>query len=542
MYTRITKVKKEGKTLEYLKLVESYRENKKTKQRVIANFGNVEKLNIKKIDSAIASLIKFSSKYFVDIRNLKSYKVQHLGEILAAEVFWKRFNLTSILEKYIGTDTILVKAMIFSRLVKPVSKLRLSREYNRLAIEGISDKDYDYQHFYRAMDNLIVYKETIEVLLHQQIKNLFNLQLNLVFYDITSSYFQGDKCPLSAHGYSRDHRQDKRQVLLGLLVTDEGIPIAHHVFNGNIADKATLKEIIKDLSGRFGIKRCIFVVDRGMVSKDNLSFLEESKYEYIVALRKRSKEIFGPILSDKQYTKIDDTLSAYETTSEHFQGDRIIVCFNKEKSDVERVHREKRLERMYDQLEKIQKKYTDGKSKDCEKLLKHAVRLLERKKLTRFFILRTDDKKGLFFDYNREKLEFENLLDGKFILRTNVKTMEIKDTISAYKTLARAEKAFCELKDFIELRPIRHFSENRVKAHIFICVLAYLFEISIELTLKQKNIKFTAREVLNKLSEIKLISQEIEDFKIKTVCRPKEDTKAIVKALNITIPKEKIFK
>jgi len=543
MFTRITKVKKNGKTLRYLKLVENYWEKKKTRQRVIANFGNVDKLNVKRIDSAIASLIKFSSRHFVDLRNLKSIRCQHLGEILAADIFWDRFQLSDIMERYTGEDTILIKAMIVSRLIEPLSKLRLSGEYYRMALSGLDDKEYSYQHFYRAMDTLIAHKEDIESEIYDQVRDLFNLKLNLVFYDITSSYFEGQKCPLSSHGYSRDHRFDREQILLGLLVTDEGIPIAHTVFNGNLADKTTVKGQIRDISRRFGIKRCIIVVDRGMVSTENLSFIEESGYDYIVALRKRSKKIFEPLLSmNDNYKKIDENLLAFETTSDHFPNDRIIICFNKEKSEIEKEHRNRRLERVYKELETIQEQYKKGNLRDKEKMLQRGARILERRKVTRFFTLRIDEKKGLYFAYNKDTLSFEELLDGKFILRTNEKTLEMKDIIRAYKNLAKVENAFCELKDFIKLRPIRHFTERRVKAHVFICVLAYLIEIAIELTLHQKKINLTAREALNQLSDIKLVSQEVEGLKIKTVCQPKPETWKILKALTITLPKEKIFR
>lgn len=193
-------------------------------------------------------------------------------------------------------------------------------------------------------------------------------------------------------------------------------------------------------------------------------------------------------------------------------------------------------------MQRIRERYTTGNARDPEKLLKQAVRFLERKKLTRFFTIRTDEHEGLYVAYDTAKIEFEALLDGKFILRTNEKTMSIEQVIAAYKNLARVEKAFCELKDFIEVRPIRHFADLRVEAHIFICVLAYLIEIALELTLKRNDIPLTAREALNQLSEIKLISQTIEGITIKTVCCPKTVDRTMIKALSITLPKEKIFR
>lgn len=552
MFTRTTKVRKIDRTYEYLKLVENIRKKGKTEQKVVANFGNVETLNVKKIDSAIASLLKFSSGFFKDIRKLKSENTQHLGEIIAGEKIWNELELTELLEKLIpdshvgGNVPLIVKTMVLSRLVEPLSKLALSKFYPRLAIPGLDDQALEPHHFYRAMDELIPHKDAVEIALHEREKDLFSLKLNMVFYDLTSSYFEGEQCPVGKKGYSRDHRPDLKQIAIGLLVTDEGLPIAHHVYSGNTSDSTTLPDQIDALKGRFGVKKCVLVVDRGMVTEKNLTALRSAGFQYIVALRKRRQSLFAPILDEIRAQLVpikgQDDLSGYETKIEKFGDDRVIICYNPKKAVVEARHRKERLEKAQARLAEIQELFVTGKRKDAEKLLQQAARYLERKKQARFFSLRMDAEQGIAFEVQEAKIDFEAQLDGLFILRTNRRDLTMAEVVAAYKTLNRAENAFRELKDFIDLRPMYHWSSDRVRGHIFICVLAYLVEICIELKLRRAGHKLTARAALDHLSEIELIHQEVENIKLCTYTQPSKLSREIIRTLGLHLPKKKLFK
>ena len=551
MFTRIVEVPQKGKTYRYLRLIENYWKNGKTKQRVVANFGNVETLNVKKIDSAIASLLRYSSGYFKDIRKLKTLNIRHLGELLAGEKFWRGLGMEEILNRFtpatrlFGNAPLLIKTMILSRLVEPLSKLALAENYQTLALSDLEGKSFIAQHFYRAMDELIPHKDRIEITLHEREKDLFSMNLNLVFYDLTSSYFEGDACPLGKNGYSRDHRPDRAQVVIGLLVTDEGLPIAHQVYAGNTKDSTTLSGQITSLKQRFSVKHCVMVVDRGMVSKDNLTELVSEGYQYIVALRKRKRSLFQPVLAENrthlQPVEGQKNLLGFETAIPEFGDDRVIFYYNSEKAEVEARHRQERLDKAKTKLKEIQALFLSGKRVDREKLLQQAARYLERKKLARFYRLKTDENKGITFTLKQEMVDFEAELDGLFVLRTNRTYLSIAEVVSAYKTLARAESAFKELKDFIELRPMRHWADERVRAHIFICVLAYLIETCIEIKLKEKGLEMTARKALDYLSEIKLVDQEIEGIKICTYSQPSPESRRIINALGLKLPQEKLF-
>ena len=550
MFTRIVEVPQKGKIYRYLRLIENSWENGKTKQKVVANFGNVDTLEVQKIDSAIASLLRYSSGRFQDLRKLKTLNIKHLGEILAGEKSWNDLGLEQILSRFLSRTrladktVLLLKTMILSRLIEPQSKLALSGWYHQMALAELEGELFQPQHFYRAMDELIPHKDRIEIALHEREKDLFSMNLNLVFYDLTSSYFEGDCCPLGHHGYSRDHRPDREQVVIGLLVTDEGLPLAHQVYTGNTKDSNTLSDQVQRLQKKFGLKNCVLVVDRGLVTEANLAELVLQDYQYIVALRKRKRELFLPVLEAgrAQLKPIEGQkeLSGFETKLAELGEDRVIFCFNPDKAEIESRHRQEKLQKAETELKKIQQLYLTGKRKDQEKLLQQAARYLERKKLSRFFRLKTDIDMGISIAFKQDPLDFEAELDGLFILRTNRTDLTLAELVQAYKTLARAESAFKELKDFIDLRPMRHWAEERVRAHIFICVLSYLLEICLEIKLKEKGIEMTARKALAILSEIKLVDQEVGKIKICTYSQPSAEARKIINALGLKLPKEKL--
>ena len=256
----------------------------------------------------------------------------------------------------------------------------------------------------------------------------------------------------------------------------------------------------------------------------NLTKLVSEGYQYIIALRKRKRSLFQPVLAENrthlQPVEGQKNLLGFETAIPEFGEDRVIFYYNSEKVEVEVRHRKERLDKAKTKLKEIQALFLSGKRVEREKLLQQAARYLERKKLTRFFQIQTGDKKGINFTLKQEIVGFEAELDGLFVLRTDRKDLSISELVKAYKTLARAENAFKELKDFIELRSMYHWAEERVRAHIFICVLSYLIETCIE---------------------IKLVEQEIEGMKLCTYSQPSPESRRIINALGLKLPKEQLF-
>ena len=304
MYARKkTFTNKDGSKRTYLQLVESVRENGKVRQKVVANLGRLEDLQEKKLDQAIESLAKFSKANWVrsEAAKLMVKSAREWGSDLIFGQLWERLGLSSILTRLLAETEIAspldeaIYAMVLNRVCDPLSKRAVYKWISE--IYRPSFDQLELQHFYRGLDFLIDHKETIENALFSETRSLFNMQLDMVFWDSTSTYFEGvGPDGLADYGHSKDHRPDRTQIVVGLLMTREGIPIAHQVFPGNMADIDTFKEAIKDVRDRFMLRRVIFVADRGMVSPRLLDELDLAHIEYIVGVKMRRSNAVKAVL------------------------------------------------------------------------------------------------------------------------------------------------------------------------------------------------------------------------------------------------------
>lgn len=523
MFLRTSQYTRGGKVYRYLKLVESYREGKKTKQRLIATIGNLDTLNRNQIDNLIDALAKFSTRKVRSIDQLKVKRDQKYGDVVLIKHVWDKLGLGKVISHHLKSQrasfevSLACMIMVINRLIAPKSKLSVAEWYKRIYLpKAMDNKKLNYQHFYRALDYLQSKKEDIERDIYLSLIDLFSIEVDIVFYDLTSSYFEGAECEISEFGYSRDRRPDKKQILLGLVTTKEGLPIAHEVFSGSIADKSTVEGIIKDLKRRFQIRKCIFVGDRGLVSSDNLEFLQQEDYRYIVALKKRQshevEDIIEPDLS--KYTQIEDNLKALEVTK--VQSIRYIICHNSEKAKDDRSFRKEAIKQAQERLEKLSKSIASGRVKRQKSITVKVVKALLKKNTLKYFSFEVNPFSYYLKD---EVIVKERLLDGKYILKTNVKELSTKEVIQSYKNLAQVERAFRSIKDFIRLRPIYHYKPRRVKAHVFICVLAYLIEKIIDQGLSRRALPYKATKALELLDEVRLIENQLGNKTLKCITK-----------------------
>lgn len=525
MFARISETRSKGKLYRYIKIVENYWKKGQSRQKVVANLGNIEKFKKKDLENLIKGLCRICERDDLDVENLKTKKAPRYGDILAARHLWKELELDKLIDNYMRhTEAelpveLISFLMVANRLVDPLSKLAVSSWYkDKVYLPELENTNFAPHDFYRSMDYLQRMKEDVETFLYNKLCDLFTFKLNLIFYDTTSSYFEGRGPDLAKHGKSKEHRPDKHQIVIGLLVTDEGIPIAHKVFEGDEADKATVVETIDDLKRRFKLKRVIFVADRGVVSKANLDYIEEQGLSYIVTLKKRrlneAKEAIQATFLD-----LEGKRGSYEKEGKEKEellfseyrpkdGARYLVCLNPEKKKDDKIYREERIEKGEKKLEKIKHSVETGQLKDREKILKKAALALD--KTNRKYFSYSCPKDGLFsYSLREEVLQEEQILDGIFIIKSTAFDLSPQELIRQYKNLAGVERAFKEIKDFLHLRPIRHHQDDRVRAHVFICVLSYLLEKIIEKRVRQAHLDITAREALDKLDDIRLAKNQI---------------------------------
>jgi len=318
-----TFVNKDGSKRIYLQIAKSVWENGKPHQRVICTLGRLKDLKRGGMDTLIRGLSKFSEKLeVVEIsKDLLAKDDKDYGAPLIFKRLFKVLGLEDILDAYLSHHNHIfpvkeaIFAMLLNRILTPSSKLRVYEWLDEVydpRLEGLQ-----LQHLYRSLDFLDEHKEKIEKDLFERVKNLFNLKLDVVFYDTTSIYFEGEGPEsLAVKGFSRDHRPDTNQVIIGILMTGEGIPIGCEIFPGNMYDSKTLKTALATLSRRFKIGRVIFVADRGMAGEKNLSLIEKEGYEYIVGVKMRGfKRVRDHVLSTPgRYRKVEDNLKASKSS------------------------------------------------------------------------------------------------------------------------------------------------------------------------------------------------------------------------------------
>lgn len=528
MHLMVTRLKRKGQVFEYAKIVQSYRVGKHVRHRVIRNLGPIRSPQDRKRFEEILEAMRQGEKVVtVKVKEIRLLKSLDFGVIYAVEKLWDAYGISHALVEAIGDGRFefdaaeIVRLLVARRLHEPSSDLST---YEWIQKEAFVGKDIKLQHIYRTLDQLVKRKEKIEVGIFGELQRKLGLKVDLVFYDLTSSYFEGDGPELAKYGKSRDHRPDHKQLVLALAMID-GIPVAHEVFAGNTADRATLRHAVRKLKDKFDIRRIIFVADRGLFSEENLDFLDEEGYEYIIATKRRL---------DKKVEKL--MLTPMETRGKVFAKEvkqegnrRYILCVNE---DVKREEREFLMEvrlRLERELKKLADSYRRGgrKGPSPENLIRRATKILGKYK--RLFDVKFDN--GLRYSLNRERWRYENAIAGKFLLVTT-SDLAARRVMESYKELCSVERAFREIKSFLDIRPVFHSEDRRVRAHVFECVLAYLTEALIGKLVPHQS----ARKTIQALRRIKVTEMMVGDERMFLVRGMEEPDVRIFNLLKIEPP------
>ena len=544
MYARISKKTTKGTTYEYLQLCEAYRnENGNPRNRTIYNFGRLDKLDRKKIDSTINALLEFSSNPSpTRLSDVEHGAVRDYGDMLVLVHLWARLRLTESITKHLRETKVefdvakMVQVMVLNRISDPLSKLGVMRWLPTVLIPELKEEEVEYHHLLRAMDYLLSIKEEIEKDLYNQLITLFNQDVDLVFYDLTSSYFEGDGPDTAVYGYSRDKRPDRKQIVIALVVTREGLPIYHEVLPGNTADVSTLEKTVDILKTRFNIQRTVFVCDRGLISQDNIDKLDEIGFPYIIALRPRNAEAKALYQKTLHGFQKEETLKGLLIKERKDDGIRYIQCHNPHRAKDKKLARERRYREIRKEVNKLEKRFQKG-TLNKKELYHKVMELLEQKFMAKYFAPKIEKEKVILY-LRPEIWEQERYLDGKFFLKTNLPEEKLSSpgVVRSYKQLQEIERAFREIKDFLKLRPIFHYSESRVKAHVFICVLAYLLEKIVHLECQRASLGISGRRAFSLLSRLKAIDCRLEDQTLRMTNRMQKETESIFQALEVPAP------
>lgn len=548
MYLRTTRVKRpDGQVDEYIRLVESFWNNGSPRHRVICNLGRKELLAPHA--EALLRLLKGEEEKQIAHPKVAAVGAWDWGVLLVARHFWKKLGLEEILDSLAKNNDIRREladralALVTNRLCEPTSEHGMARwletdfvcdrsgrrwfpewreEGERLSSRRprVRVKDRQLRQWYRTLDQLVVHQRQIEKELFLRLRNLFSLNVDLVFYDLTSTYFEGNgPAGLALHGHSRDGKPRNRQVLVGLVMI-EGWPIAHHVFHGNLRDSTTVEKVFQDLEARFGLRRVVFVGDRGMVTSENLERLRSRGQGYLVGLnRRRRPEVLryveratGPWLecpagiSAREKSKVPKT-RVQEVASDK-AGVRVFVVHSEERLDYERGEREKAMQRVQEELETLRQRVDKGQLKAPEKIGAAASRVLSRHHGFRYYAWELQEGQFHYFEH-AEKLKQEKALEGKYLIQSEEPNLSAVEAVAIYKDLSEVERAFSGLKDVIEMRPIYHRTASRVEAHIFIASLAFLLDRALEKKLKSAGIDLSSKEAWQTLRTVRVVDIDL---------------------------------
>jgi transposase len=582
-----------GKQLTYYTLVESVRTEAGPRQRTVAHLGELNAAEESRWQRTVAFHNRLGQvqqlRLFPDddhvplpddptIARIRLDTVgwtnaRSFGDVWLAWWLWRHLKLDEIVNCHVpqGKHTVLpatiVAIEVINRLCAPCSEFALAEHwYASTGLEdllGVSDDDVTKDRLYRTLDDLLQAQEPIENDLKEQFGTLFDIAYDLMLYDLTSTYFEGlaEENDLARRGYSRDHRSDCKQVVLALVVTREGFPLAHYTLAGNMKDVQTVKKVVKAIEKRFGTAKRVWVMDRGMISKKTLAFLGKPPRKYLLATLRKEVARFQNYLGRKwQRLKEHPDIEVQPIKRGNLT---YLLVRSKPRRKKERAMRRRQRRALASALRRLQEQIAAGRLKSRDKILERIGRLKSKcPKATPFVTLNVTKKGRVRLDvcWNIEKFKAALARDGVYLLRSNQRGWSAKEFWETYTQLTVVEYAFRVLKSHLCLRPVWHQYSGRVQAHIFICVLAYALWKTLDHLAKQAGLETKIRKpdplrpkaspkdrpmtpevILRELGKIPigdilLETTEGQQLALRRVARPDAEQKRILAALQLEIP------
>lgn len=496
----------------------------------------------------------------VRVDAVRCEKSREAGPVHVGYQFWRRLGLDAILEQAGLSEGArrLSLAMTLNRLIHPTSELAMPDWIRTTALPDILGVDFHElaeDALYRNLDKLHEHRVAIETALAERERSLFGLDQTVFLYDVTSTYFEGRAMAnaKAKRGYSRDHRGDCKQVLVGLAVNRDGFPLAHEVFAGNRHDSTTLEEMLEALDGRVGLRpEQTVVVDRGMAGKGNLEQIRARGLHYLVAEPYAERKDWVAEFQDNgEFATVErepsprnpfQKKSTIQVKMRRVGGETHVLCLSSERKQKDRAIRELHEKRLLADLEKLKKRVGKGKGKGTKpaEVRESIGRLKERySRVARYYRMEYDEaNKSFAYHLEESKRAEAEQLDGSYLLKTDREDLSADEAWRIYILLTRAEAAFRALKSPLAERPIFHHKECRVEAHIFLCVLAYHLLTAIEKTLLDAGLHTswaTVREQLktHQVNTIVLPTEGGMELRIRQATVPEPVHKELYKRLAI---------
>lgn len=577
MYLRHTTRRKDGKIHIYWQLVRSVRRGGKVVQETVAQLGELDGEGRARAKALARSICMGGEEYgqgqlFDDGEPAKALAVKldcvrlersrSFGAVWLGWVLWRALRLDDLLselmvpkrEKVSWAEVTAI--LVIGRLCEPSSELHVAeRWYRSTALEdllGVSTEHIYEERLYRALDRVLAHKEAIEKHLVQRLGELFDLDYDLLLYDITSTYFEGVADPtIAKRGYSRDHRPDCVQINIALVVTREGMPLGYEIFSGNTTDVTTVKQIIENMEQRFGKVNRVWVMDRGMVSAENIAWLNTTNRRYVIGTaRAELKRWAKPLGDTTDWRQIREDVAVKICRGPEGK-ETFLLCRSAVRMEKEKAMHERFSKRIEEGLECLARRIEKSQSTLERGVLERQVgRLLERNSRAagRYSISISEDKAlaagvKLQWSKRREWEDWARLSEGTYILRSNIHDWTEEELWKTYVQLSEAEAAFRIQKSDLCIRPIWHHKQDRIKAHILICFLAYALWKTLQKWQSRAGLGDSPRTILTELSRIHsadivlpLADGSKRELRLRCVVRPDREQALLLQHLGVTLP------
>jgi len=566
MFLRRICVNKDGKSHHYWALVESHRTAAGPRQRVVAYLGEMDTAGRLGVQQAAqkrsghqTSLLEDTKPEWVEVnvKGVRTERPRRFGEVWLVLELWKKLQLDQFFDQVLSSPrpqvswAHLAVILVAARFCEPKSELHIAEHfYSDTALAdllGIPAYAIYDNRLYRALDKLLLHKEALQKHLKERFGELFQIQYDLLLYDVTSTYFEGEaaKNPQAKRGHSRDHRPDCKQVCIALVVTKEGIPLGYEVFAGNTHDSKTVEKILEKIEKLYGKSDRIWIMDRGMISPHNLKLLRTEERRYIMGTPKSALKKFEAELRSGDWKKVRDHLEVKLCSSPGSEDEVFILCRSTDRQVKEKAIHDRFITRVEDGLRRLQKSCVAGRVDSVQLAERRLGRLLERhRRAAKFFDIAITANNGVVqvtWSLRQPEQDWARLSEGCYALRSNIKEWTPEELWQAYIQLTDVEAAFRLQKDDLRLRPIWHQKENRVQAHIFVCFLAYVLWKCFGQMCKQAELGHEPRKVIQEikklqLSDVVLPTKSGVDLRLRCVSIPDSDLAILLHKLKLKPP------
>jgi len=577
VYLRRHNKRVDGEDYGYWSLVESVRTIRGPRQRIVANIGKLpgldkeERVGWEEIGRILDGKPRPEPGLFekygepplwatVNINQVSVERLRHFGDVYLALLLWGRLGFAEFCEQHLPAGradipwAIMACILVLARFCAPSSELQIAESwYGNTALDdllGVPCEKINDDRLYRALDALLPYKDELCKHLQTRYGEIFGTTFDFLFYDITSTYFEGSakRNSQAKRGYSRDGRSDCPQVCIGLVASKEGLPLAFEIFDGNRVDVTTTQEMIGIMETKYGKANRIWVMDRGMVSEDNLDYMRQKGARYLVGTPKSMLKKFEQELLSQDCEEVQPGVEVRLCPPHEKKGDTFVLCRSQGRKDKENAILNRFVGNMEAGLTRMAARMETGKLKDRQKAERQIGRLQERNgRAASLFTITitetgTEKEKRLKMAIEKNEDRYRQLLEtgGNYLLRTNWTEADPKTLWNTYIQLTEVEDAFRTTKHDLGMRPIYHQKKERTQSHILVCFLSLAMWRTLQQWMKASGLGTAPRKLLEEMREIKsldvLLPTREKTIRLRVVANAPKELKVLLQRMKVMLP------